>query len=147
MISGNLDPSESRIQPAVNRSGNSSPASGNEALQRRLKELESQMRRLEQAVEELTACFPTGDRKQRSRSLRAMELLSHLTPREREVLFAFARQPDDSTIAAQLGTRRQTIINHLVAIQRKWQADSREHMLLLAYRHIPTLAEDKPEQP
>jgi DNA-binding CsgD family transcriptional regulator len=122
-----------------------SPSSEVDAVHQRLNEMESQIRRLERAVEGLTACFPMGDRQQRARTLRAMELLSDLTPREQEVLFAFARQPDDSLVAAQLGTRRQTINNHLTSIQRKWQVESRKHVLLMAYRHIPNLSNAAPE--
>ena len=71
----------------------------------------------------------------------ALQLLAKLTEREREILIAFARQPNDRQVAAQLGSKRQTISNRLAVIQHKLRVSSRTELLQLVYREMPMLAE------
>ena len=61
--------------------------------------------------------------------------LAELTPREREILTAFAEGMSDKQIAARLSIGDKTVRNHVASLLSKLGAESRLQALILAIRH------------
>ncbi len=60
------------------------------------------------------------------------DLLSRLTPREREVLALFIETCHDKKVAARLGISVQTVRNQIASIQHKLGVESREVLIKIA---------------
>jgi DNA-binding NarL/FixJ family response regulator len=110
-----------------------------EQLQRSVSTLEARVSKLESVIHCLSAPLATNPACPGGNA--ALQLLAKLTEREREILIAFARQPNDRQVAEQLGSKRQTISNRLAVIQHKLRVSSRTELLRLIYREMPMLAE------
>jgi DNA-binding NarL/FixJ family response regulator len=63
------------------------------------------------------------------------ELLSRLSPREREVLAALADGLDNEAIAGRMSVGAETVRSHIVRILRKLEVESRLQAAVLAIRH------------
>jgi RNA polymerase sigma factor (sigma-70 family) len=72
-------------------------------------------------------------RESRERDVR--RAVAELTPREREILNAFAEGLSDKQIAERLSIGDKTVRNHVASLLSKLDADSRLQALVLAIRH------------
>jgi DNA-binding NarL/FixJ family response regulator len=141
MTSHHLHRAEGQAGPTtVGDRGFRQLAAAVDQLRQHLQALELRVRQLETACQNRTASNaavpkPADDA--------ALPLLEPLTAREREILIAFARQPNDAVVAEQLGSKRQTIRNRLAIIRRKLHVSSRSELLQLVYRQMPMLTEGR----
>ncbi len=60
--------------------------------------------------------------------------MEHLSPRQREILQHLAQGKDNKTIAYALGISPKTVKNHLTAVFRRLNVESRTQAAILAIR-------------
>ncbi|MEU3851848.1 LuxR C-terminal-related transcriptional regulator [Streptomyces sp. NPDC029554] len=72
----------------------------------------------------------------------AVETLSRLTGREREVLRHLAKGESNRVLARRLGIAERTVRAHVTSIVRKLELKSRFEAGLVAFHHYEALAEE-----
>lgn len=99
------------------------------SLHQRLADLEQQVAQLSEQLAYCTARLAQLPLKANSQPASKHQDLMHLTPREREILVAFSKEPHVAAVAKRLRRNYHTVRNQLLAAQQRLGLNSRKALI------------------